>query len=230
MSLVAKLAQCFKIPVHNFCSKHNGRSSFRVWKSCLFHGADKSERGRRILPNEYWRTARSEFIWVIQRRKTAAGSCFYLCNGYRCHCFGRTDGKPWWRNNTKSPWAFIYTKSRGENSHYFWTPPFLACRNCRPICIYAQRENWKNMGCGGGCLPFARCAARIRFTQHTKCAFPYKENSCKVWCKRADVSKPLYLLRKAGNYPWFEFSLYMGRRRSDYWNCRCERFRENNIF
>ena len=20
--------------------------------------------------------------------------CFYLCNGYRCHCFGRTDGKP----------------------------------------------------------------------------------------------------------------------------------------
>ena len=39
-------------------------------------------------------TARSKFIWVIQRRKTAAGSCFYLCNGYRCHCFGRTDGKP----------------------------------------------------------------------------------------------------------------------------------------
>ena len=38
----------------------------------------------------------------------------------------------------------------------------------------------KNMGCGGGCLPFARCAARIRFTQHTKCAFSYKENSCKV--------------------------------------------------
>lgn len=31
------------------------------------------------------------------------------------------------------------------------------------------------MECGGGCLPFARCAARIRFTQHTKCAFPTKK-------------------------------------------------------
>lgn len=50
--------------------------------------------------------------------------------------------------------------------------------------VLASKSKYQNykmlMECGGGCLPFARCAARIRFTQHTKCAFSYKENSCKV--------------------------------------------------